>query len=52
MSVLADDDVAVHGNAQPTCDVDNRLSSGNRLAGGTIEQEATMRATTLILLNF
>ena len=49
MSVLADDDVIVHGDAERTCDVDDRLGHLDvrlrcrRIAGGMIVQNRPIR---------
>jgi len=58
MPVLADDDVIVHGDAERTGDVDDRLGHldiglrGRRIAGGMIVHQTTIRATAMISLGF
>jgi hypothetical protein len=57
MAVLADDDVIVHGDAERTGDVDDRLGHldirlrRRRIAGGMVVQETTISSNTLISLN-
>jgi hypothetical protein len=58
MSVLADDDVIVHGDAERTGDVDDRFCHldvrlrRRRIAGGMIVHQLTMPSIALILLVF
>ena len=57
MSVFADDDVVVHGNAERGRDIDDRLGHldiglrRRRVAGGMVVQETTMPSNALISLN-
>ena len=58
MSVLADDDVVVHGDAERGGDVDDGLGHldiglrGRRIAGGMVVHQATGRYIALIAPEF
>ena len=58
MSILADDDVVVHDDAERIGDIDDRFCHLNvrlrqrRIAGGMVVQQTTVRLTTLISFVF
>jgi hypothetical protein len=58
MSVLAHDDVVVHGDAERLGDLDDRLrhldvgARGRGIAGGMVVQEQVTRTSVRILFDF